>query len=885
MNGRDDNTELAQNSTLIILITFTAFAIVLGIEAVLLHWERWALFLLAIGVLSCWGIHVRNNMSHYAKIWTYSILLMTAFFFYGIHESSTFDLAIVMAVLLVFYTLSGIKGLISLCQFTYYATMTYEIVQMFLNGVKFDVLMITRILLHLAMIFMICHFSRAIIDRWSGLLNKSKEEVESLTDSTKRLNDFLANVSHELRTPVNAIIGLTGICIDKETNPDIRRDMEEVRDAGHRVSEQIGDILDYSEIDRDDLALNSEDYMLSSVLNDLVTEIRAYETPELELIIDVDPAIPAVMNTDVNKLKKILKALISNGLKFTQAGGVYVRITSEPQDYGVNLRIEVTDTGIGMTVEETERIFESFYQVDSGRTRSGGGLGLGMSIVSGFVSELGGFMTLSSKPDVGTTVHVSIPQKVIDPSSCMSLKKRDRLCVGAFLHFDKYPHPNVREYYNSMVLNIVSGLGIQMHRVDNPENLKKLSDSVNLTHLFVAEEEYMDCKELLEELAKTMIVAVVADSPFKLPENSHARILEKPFYCFPVTTILNMDNEDVIVRERMMLKGVKTLVVDDEPMNLTVARSIFKRYGMLVTTAASGPESIELCKNMDFDVVFMDHMMRGMDGIEAMKRIKADAARVNKEIPVIALTANAMSTAKKMFLDEGFDGFVSKPIEIEELERAIKKALPKHLITYENDEVEIEYGEDVSASMDSESTVKSAGGYDETDSSDFISILEAAGVDTVSGLHYCQNDKDFYKTLLEQFLTDMRERLDEMNKYRDEKDYANYAILVHSLKSTSKMNGFLELSDGARELEMAAKENRGDYIEKHHEDVMKELVRILGVVGTAVRGTGFGDAAEGSGVEADAVTEAEGEDSVYGSEIGENTSDEDDEILEFLPEE
>ena len=187
--------------------------------------------------------------------------------------------------------------------------------------------------------------------------------------------------------------------------------------------------------------------------------------------------------------------------------------------------------------------------------------------------------------------------------------------------------------------------------------------------------------------------------------------------------------------------------------------------------------------------------------------------------------------------------------------------------------------------MDSESTVKSAGGDDGTDSSDFISILEAAGVDTVSGLHYCQNDKDFYKTLLEQFLTDMRERLDEMNKYRDEKDYANYAILVHSLKSTSKMNGFLELSDGARELEMAAKENRGDYIEKHHEDVMKELVRILGVVGTAVRGTGFDDAAEGSGVEADAVTEAEGEDSVYGSEIGENTADEDDEILEFLPEE
>lgn len=866
MNGRDDNTELAQNSTLIILITYTAFAFVLITEALLLDWEKWALVLIGLGVMACWLIHVRNSMSSYAKIWVYSVLMMASFFFYGVHETSTFDLAIVMAVLVVFYTMAGIKGLISLCQFTYYATMTYEIIYMITKGVDFDVLIVSRLLLHFVLIFMICRFSRAIIDRWTGVLNKSKEEVENLTDSTKRLNDFLANVSHELRTPVNAIIGLTGICIEKEDNPDIRRDMEEVREAGHRVSEQISDILDYSEIDRDDLAMNYEDYMLSSLLHDLVTEIRVYKTPDIELIIDVDPAIPAVMNSDVSKLKKIFKSLISNGLKYTQSGGVYVRITSEPQDYGVNLQIEITDTGIGMTEEETERIFESFYQVDSGRTRAGGGLGLGMSIVSGFVASLGGFMTLSSKPDVGTTVHVSIPQKVIDPSSCMSLQRRDRLCVGAFLHFDKYPHPNVREYYNSMVLNIVSGLGIQMHRVDNPENLKKLSDSVKLTHLFVAEEEYYAAKDILEELAHTVIVAVVANSTFKLPENSRARVLEKPFYCFPVTAILNMDAEEESVHERMMLNGVKTLVVDDEPMNLTVARSIFKRYGMIVTTAASGPESIELCRDMDFDLVFMDHMMRGMDGVEAMKRIKADANREGKDIPVIALTANAMSTAKKMFLDEGFDGFVSKPIEIEELERAIKKALPKNLITYESDNMMIEtdeYERSSSTKGEAEKAVETgeeevAAAEDdkaeELSSNDFVERLKSEGVDTDTALHYCQDDKEFYKTLLEQFVSDMRERLAEMNKYREEKDYDNYAILVHSLKSTSKMNGFMQLSDDARELEKAAKEKRGDYIEEHHDSTMKELEDTLNTVEAI-------------------ITEEE------------DSSGDGEEILEFLPEE
>ena len=132
--------------------------------------------------------------------------------------------------------------------------------------------------------------------------------------------------------------------------------------------------------------------MLSSVLHDLVTELRHEKTKEVELIIDVDPAIPAVMNSDVAKLKKILRALISNGLKYTKKGGVYVRIVAETQKYGVNLCIEVTDTGIGMSDYELEKVYDSFYQADSSRTRQGGGLGLGLAIASGFVALLGGLL-------------------------------------------------------------------------------------------------------------------------------------------------------------------------------------------------------------------------------------------------------------------------------------------------------------------------------------------------------------------------------------------------------------------------------------------------------------------------------------------------------------
>ena len=197
--------------------------------------------------------------------------------------------------------------------------------------------------------------------------------------------------------------------------------------------------------------------MISSVLHDLVTQMRPYKRDDIELIIDVAPSVPAMMNTDVGKLKKILWHLIMNGIKYTKEGGVYVRIDSVEKEYGINLSIEVRDTGIGMSPEEAERVTEGFYQANSGRDRSSSGLGLGMSIVKGFVASLGGFMMVESELGKGTCVRVSVPQKVVDPSGCMTLANKERLCIGAFLQFEKYASPEVREYYNRMVRDIVVG--------------------------------------------------------------------------------------------------------------------------------------------------------------------------------------------------------------------------------------------------------------------------------------------------------------------------------------------------------------------------------------------------------------------------------------------
>ena len=677
-NGDNRNNELLMSSHMMMILSYTIFSLILIGEIFVMNWEKWAIFLIAGGVIVSWYMHIKQIGQDSLRPWIISILMMATFFFYGSHTTSTYDLAIVISVVMLLYTMTGIPSLVTLCQVSYYLTMTYALFCLYVEGEQFDPLLISRTMLHFAMVTMVGWISRTIISRWNDVLENSEEKIKKLTETTGRLNDFLANVSHEIRTPINAILGMCDMGIEEENDLEKRSRLLSIEEAGKRIGEQISDILDYSEIEKSDLANNCEDYMLSSVLNDIVNELSPILKKNIELIIDVEASIPSVMNTDVGKLKKIIRHLISNGIKYTNDGGVYVHFSSIPHDYGINLCIEIRDTGIGMTPEQLEKIYDYFYKADSGRARKTGGLGLGIPIVHGFVRSLGGFMTVMSEQGAGTTVKVSIPNRVVDESECMSVEDRENISLGAFLHFEKYSNPNVREYYNTMVRNIVTGLKVKMHRVDNVESLHQLTDSKRLTHLFAGPEEYNGSVEFMEELARKIIVTVVADpNELDLPEDTRVRVMPKPFYCFPVVGILNSKLGDDIVEEgKVSFPGARVLVVDDEPMNLIVSTGMFKTYGCVVTTCESGPAAIDLCRENEYDVIFMDHMMPVMDGIEAMKRIRSDQSRGKIITPIIAFTANAVSTAREMFKREGFDGFVSKPVDRIELERVMKRVLP-----------------------------------------------------------------------------------------------------------------------------------------------------------------------------------------------------------------
>ncbi len=850
MGLKSEKNDLFQASQVVIILFYTIFVVMHVVITFMFGWEKWILLPILAAVVASWALYIGGVFKPRQRIWLIASFMMVTYFIYGTHLTSTYDLAIVMASLMVLFITAGMKGTIILCLVTYYITMTYDIIKLVLEGeTQFDNLLIARTVMHYCVMAMIAWFSVNTVQKWKDIMDASAKEIDDLQDSTERLNDFLANVSHEIRTPVNAIIGLSGVCIDQEKNPEIEKNMIAVHSAGRKVADQIGDILDFSEIDRRNAVKNCEDYMMSSMMNDIMTDIREMMKEGVELVIDIDSRTPEVMNTDVAKLKKIIKALVSNGMKYTNTGGVYLKISSDPQPYGVNLIIEVSDTGIGMSEAELERVKERFYQSDSGRARTSSGLGLGLPIVSGFVELLGGFMTISSQEGVGTTVRVSIPQTVVDEAYCMSVPAGKKVVLGTYMHFENLSNPTVREYYNAQALGMSRGLGIDILRVDNRDQLVKAATEQSITHLFIGADEYAADKEILEKMAGIMKIFLLSDKSDVLPEGSGIKKMKKPFYAFPVIASINAENdEDRPGKGEMKLYGVRALVVDDEPMNLVVAKSIFKRYEMVVDTASSGYEAVEFCRGKGFDVIFMDHMMGGMDGVEAMKKIRSDVKGVNHETPMIALTANAMSSAKQMFLSEGFDGFVSKPIEIEELERTIRRVLPKNLISYveedtaeepadENSSGILEFGAKENSSEVPETTAKEDSTEalefgpsaevptEDCSANDFAKVresLKAHGVDTEAAMGYFSDDDELYAQLLTQFAEGADERIHKLNGFFEKRDYKNYEVLIHSTKSNTKMIGFTQLSEEARKLEEAAHNLDDAYITANHGTVVDQ---------------------------------------------------------------
>lgn len=529
----------------------------------------------------------------------------------------------------------------------------------------------------------------AVVNSVKETANAEQERREAILSSEAKAR-FLAHMSHEIRTPINAVLGMDEMILRESKEENIREYAQDIQSAGRSLLSLINDILDFSKIESGKMEIIPIEYELSSLLNDCYNMIalRAKEK-ELEFRIENNPLLPKKLYGDEMRVRQIIINLLSNAVKYTKKGSVVLKVDGTWEGNEMLLKISVSDTGKGISIEDQKKLFHSFQRVDEKNNRNVEGTGLGLAITSLLVQQMDGTISVESEYGKGSVFQVKIVQKVCSEDPVGDLA-------------GKYVRPTeVSEYY-----------------------------------------------------------------------------LES--FCAPEASVL---------------------IVDDLPMNLKVISALLKDTQMQIDTALSGMECLKMMQKKKYDIVFLDHMMPELDGVETLRNIRHLINNKNTETPIIMLTANAISGAKEEYLAEGFADYLSKPVQAELLEQTVLKYLPKELVQKRKAAEEKTWQSVIPEKK--------------------ITWLERlCFINTKDGLMYCRDDEALYKEVLKSYIKEGKNaKLTELYK---QSDWKNYCIEVHGIKGSSVAIGADEIARRAKRLEFAVKEDDIAYVRAQHGKFMHE---------------------------------------------------------------
>ena len=658
-----------------------------------------------------------------------------------------------------------------------------------------------------------------------------KQEKQRAEEANAAKSAFMSTMSHEIRTPMNAIVGMCELILRDDVNETVRENCFNIQSSSRSLLSIINDILDFSKIEAGKIELIEETFNIASTINDVINMAMTRKGEKnIEIIVRVDPTIPKGLIGDEIRIRQIIINLLTNAIKFTQKGCVILKITQSRQGHNMNLNVSVKDTGIGISEENIEKLFTSFQRIDTKKNRSVEGTGLGLAISKRLITQMHGFINVFSTYGEGSEFRFVIPLKISDPEPFIQLEATTGKNVAVYLDWKKYNHQQTQYQYNKLIHELGEKLNVNFTIFDTVEALESAMASGTYTHCFTAQDEYIKHSNALSEIAEKYQLVVIQDrfQPIDLP--GHIKSVFKPFYALTFAAIMNNEKfvMDIhgpkIFTSRFIAPEAKILVVDDNPTNLKVAVGLMKPYNMKIITVSNGQAAIDALQTKDFDIVFMDHMMPEMDGVEATQMIRSLHDKYYQEVPIIALTANAVNGAREMFLSTGFNDFLAKPIEVSVLDKMLRSWLPpKLLITTST----VTKNEDKSTK--SPETANSKTGNDTAN--EFINYER--------GLKYAGGNQEIYCDILKTYFASSQQYNESLIAHFDSQDWQNYTIKAHALKSSSLSIGAEEFSEFAKKLELAGKEGNYEVILNEHNEFLKLYNKVMDAVQSYLLKNGY----------------------------------------------
>jgi len=633
---------------------------------------------------------------------------------------------------------------------------------------------------------------------------------------------FLANMSHELRTPMNAVLGMNELLSRTPLVPLQKNYVSQIRSSASLLLSIINDILDFSRIEDRKMELVEAPYDINSLLHDVINLVAVkVAEKDLSFTVDLDPSIPTILIGDEIRIKQILINLLNNAVKFTGKGEVNLSVSAEPSvgRRQVHLEFRIRDTGIGIPKEKQAELFERFFRIETSGTLPVEGSGLGLSICKGLVSLMGGMLTLESDEGAGSVFTATISQGVTvasepiasfscaspvsllayeeDAAALASIRRmaertgiravfcgdlaefRARLAAGDF------PHTHV-------VFGYKNGYAAVLESVAARPAVKWLA-LLSMTDFIGAGKD-----PAVDFIFKPLVLPVLS------------RFLQGARVDFSVS--IPLVNSMGLETAWFRASGVRVLVVDDSTVNRKVAEGFLQTLDIRVDEAESGEEAVRKASENAYDLVLMDHMMPGMDGLEAASRIRSLTGYA--EVPIIALTANAAGSFGERYREAGMNDTLYKPIEFTAFVACLKKWLPPE---------KRQDGE--AGTVLSSGDLRAAAGPHAVPAvvpdTDWI-----PGLDRESGIGFTGSLKNL-EMILKVFKRTAPKMLEQLESGRRGGNANQFRVAAHSLISSCANIGAVRLSALARELEDAIIGGRTGDTDRLYQDVHEELEKTM----------------------------------------------------------